>query len=242
MKLNKIFCGLLLLASMTCSSVFANPFNSKLTASERDRLDKGQVVIKNIDYQKNMCLNPDTDATCAKIVQAVKDYNPKYLAEIIQVKDYKGNEDLPQKMAAILNNISDYAGIPYWSERHECYFDLYSSAKIVSQKKTGDKTEIKADLEMEPFGLVSEDIICESKKDSLYYEAVNTNNLKYEGISVVGKGKLKVYIYCVHIDDKWYIYGCGGVNAPHMPFLTDRIRTSFINRIKTFCNFVFTKL
>lgn len=242
MKTNKLFSSILLLLGFTSLSLFADPFNSKLTDAERNQLKEGKVVIKNIDYQKNMCLKAETDDVCAKIVREVKDFNPKYLAEIIQVKDYKGNEDLPEKMAQILNNISAYAGIPYWSERHEKYFDLYSSAKITSSNKEDNKTYIKADLEMDPFGLVQEDIYCEKNKDNLYYSAVNTNNLKYEGISVVGKGKLKVYIYCFHIDDKWYIYGIGGVNAPHIPFLTDRIRTSFINRIKTFCNFVFTKI
>ncbi|MCQ2589708.1 MAG: hypothetical protein MJ179_04715 [Treponema sp.] len=228
--------------AIATTNLFGNPFNSKLTASEQEKLDKGEVVIKNIDYAKNMCLNGAEDEICAKIVKNVKDFNPKYLAEIIQVKDYKGNENLPQKMAEILNNIDDYAGIPYWSERNERYYDLYSSAEIVSQKKEENKTYINANLVMEPFGSVQESIVCETGKDYLLYTAENTNNLKYEGITCVGKNKLKVYIYCVHKDDKWIIYGIGGVNAPHMPFLTERIRTSFINRIKTFCSFVFTKI
>lgn len=240
-KITKIISIFTVLA-VASASLFADPFNSNLSSGDRAKLDKGEVVIKNIDYQKNMCLNGSEDDICAQIVKNVKDFNPKYLAEIIQVKDYKGNEDLPQKMAEILNKIDDYAGIPYWSERHERYFDLYSSAKIASQSTEGNKTYINADLEMDPFGKVQEKIVCEQGKDYLLYTAENTNNLKYEGISVVGKGKLKVYIYCVHKGDKWIIYGIGGVNAPHMPFLTDRIRTSFINRIKTFCNFVFTKI
>lgn len=240
MKLKKFILLSVLFTGVT--TLFAHPFNSKLTNSELERLNNGEVVIKNIDYQKNMCLNGSTDSVCDKIVKDVKDFNPKYLAEIIQIKDYEGNEDLPQKMAEILNNISDYAGIPYWSERHERYFDLYSSATIKKSRTDENKSYISADLEMEPFGIVSEDIYCEQTENSLYYSALNTNTLKYEGITCVPKGKLKVFIYCVHIDDKWYVYGIGGVNAPHIPFLTDRIRVSFINRIKTFCNFVFTKL
>lgn len=242
MKHTSKFISFFLVLAVASTTLFANPFNSNLTAAEKAKLDKGEVLIKNIDYQKNMCLNASEDAVCADIVNKVKNLNPKYLAEIIQIKDYKGNEDLPERMAEILNNISDYAGIPYWSERHERYFDLYSSATIRSQSTEGNKTYINADLEMSPFGTVQESIVCEKGKDYLLYTAENTNNLKYEGITCVGKGKLKIYIYCVHKDDKWIIYGIGGVNAPHMPFLTDRIRTSFINRIKTFCSFVFTKL
>ena len=238
------------------SSLFASPFNSNLTAAEKEKLDKGEVVIKNIDYSKYMSLNPDINETAASIVSKVKGYNPKYLAEIIQVRDYKGNEDLPAKMESILNNIGDYAGIPYYSERNKKYYDLYSSAEILETIEMNDGgKKIKAVLQMAPFDTVYEDIdyyaersnILESinvekKSDSLLYSAYNTGKIKYDGITCVGEKKLNIYIYLFRYEDKWVIYGVGGVNAPHLPFLTDRIRTSFINRIKTFCNFVFTKI
>ena len=242
MKRTTKFIWIFTLLTLCITSLFADTFNSKLTAQEKAKLDKGEVLIKNIDYQKNMCLNPDENAVCKKIVNEVKNLNPKYLAEIIQKKDYKGNEKLPEKIEKLLKNIPDYAGIPYYSERHKRYFDLYSSAKIVSETTNGNITTIKAELDMEPFGIVKEDITIEKHDDYLLYTAVNTNDLKYEGFTCVGKGKLKIYIYMYKKDDKWVIYGIGGVNAPHFPFLTDRIRTSFINRIKTFCNFIFTKL
>lgn len=234
---------LFIIASITCSSpIFGDSFNSKLTDAERAKLNKGELVIRNIDYPKYMCLNENEDANSQKIVTNVKNFNPKYLAEVIIVKDYKGNEDLPKRMSALLNNIDDYAGIPYWSERNQKYYDLYSSSTITSKKTDGNKTTISADLIMEPFGLLQETIVCEHNKENLLYTAENTNDLKYSGITCVGKGKFKVYIYCVHKDDKWIIYGIGGVNAPHIPFMTDRIRTSFINRVKTFCTFIFKKL
>lgn len=222
--------------------VFSDSFNSKLTDAERAKLNKGELLIRNIDYPKYICLNENEDSNALRIVNNVKNFNPKYLAEVILIKDYKGNEDLPKRMSTLLNNIEDYAGIPYWSERHEKFFDLYSSSKITSKKSEGNTTTIKADLIMEPFGLVQETIVCEQYNDFLIYSAENTNDLKYTGITCVGKQKFKVYIYCVHKDDKWIIYGIGGVNAPHIPFMTDRIRTSFINRVKTFCSFIFKKL
>ena len=42
--------------------------------------------------------------------------------------------------------------------------------------------------------------------------------------------------------DNWILYGIGGVDALKLWFIEDRVETSFINRIKTFCNFIFTKL
>ncbi len=228
--------------TLVTNALFANPFNSNLTAEEKQKLDSGEVLIKNIDYQKYMCLNPEENSTCKTIVNNVKELNPKYLAEIIQIKEYKGNEDLPEKLSELLHNISDYAGIPYWSERHQKYFDLYSSAKIVSSNKEKNKSTIQAELQMEPFGKVNETITVEQNQTDLLYTAYNTNDLKYSGITCVGKNKMKIYIYLFKSNDKWILYGIGGVNAPHIPFMTERIRTSFINRIKTFCNFIFKKI
>lgn len=223
-------------------SVFALPFNKNLSDKDLQTLNSGKVLIKNIDYAKNMCLDGQSNTVAADIISNVKKYNPKYLAEIIQIKEYKGNEDFPQKLEKILNNIPDYAGIPYWSERHERYYDLYKTAEIVSKTKQNNITTIDAKLYMEPFGDVCERITVENNGEYLLYTAYNTNDLKYSGISCVGPKKMKIYIYLFKENDKWIFYGVGGVNAPHLPFMTDRIRTSFINRIKTFCNFVFTKI
>ena len=92
-------------------SAFAGVFNKNLTAEEQKTLDKGEVLIKNIAYQKNMSLNKDFNADCAALTDEIKQLNPKYLAEIIQIKPYKGNENLPQILTELLYNVSDYVGI-----------------------------------------------------------------------------------------------------------------------------------
>lgn len=238
---NKIIYTIALLA-ISSYSIFALPFNSNLTKTELAQINSGKVVIKNIDYAKYMSLDENATPIAKQVTDKVKGFSPKYLAEIIQVKDYKGNEDFPEKLEKILNNIPDYAGIPYWSEHNQKYYDLYKTAEIVKKSTSGNITNIDAKLYMEPFGDVCEHITVEKNKDSLLYSAYNTNNLKYSGISCVGENKLKIYIYLFKDNDKWIFYGVGGVNAPHVPMLTDRIRTSFINRIKTFCDYVFKKL
>ena len=83
----------------------ANPFNTNLTKAEQEKLNKGEVLIKNIDYQKYMCLDSQYNETTNNITKDVKSLNPKYLAEIIQIKEYKGNENLPEKLSVLLNNI-----------------------------------------------------------------------------------------------------------------------------------------
>ena len=95
---------------------------------------------------------------------------------------------------------------------------------------------------MEPFDLVNEDIALYRTKDSILYTAVNTNKLRYlDKFDCVWPRKMKICILLIRDGDNWILYGIGGVNAPRVPFFTERIQTSFINRINTFCSFIFKK-
>lgn len=222
--------------------VFSLPFNSLLSQKEKDDLLNGQVLIRNIDKYKNMCIE-GSNPGIQKLREIVDEQNPNYLAEVIQVKPYEGNENLQEVVRSALENISDYAGIPYWSERHQRYWDLYSSAVVVGSSQINETTkQINADLYMEPFGLIHSPILIEQTEDFLLYNTTNNNNLKIEGFTVVKKQNMKSLILLFRYEDKWILYGVGGVKALKVSFLEQRIETSFINRIKTFCNFIFTKI
>ena len=225
----------------------AELFNKKLTAEEQATLNKGEVLIKNISYQKNMCVNTGYNKDIDSLIEEIKDLNPKYLAEIIQIKPYKGNEDLPEKLTQMLYNVSDYVGIPYYSVRKEKWYNLYDSAEIVSEKiisksSVKEEKELQADFVMEPFGTIHETIYLTQTQASVYYSSINNNKLRYKDeFDCVWPNKLKICIVLIRYGDNWLLYGIGGVNAPRIPFFTERIETSFINRINTFCNFIFTK-
>ena len=231
----------LLTLSLFSFALSAAPFNKNLTNEEKEILNKGEVLIKNIKYDKYMSLNKGISPLGDEVISEIEELNPKYLAEVIQYKPYKGNENLPDKLEEILNNVSEYAGIPYYSERHERYYPLYDSATIKSVTKINNGQKLGVELDMQPFGIVNEDIKLLKQGDSISYIAINQNQLKYKGINCVGPKKMKLCIFLFREGDRWVLYGIGGVNAPRIPFLTERIQTSFINRIKTFCNFIFTK-
>ncbi len=241
--MNKIKSFIILFVAFTFNfSVFALPFNSKISESEITKLNNGEVIIRNIDHAKNMCLKSDNELA-VKLADMIKDLSPKYLAEVIKIKPYAGNENLPEKLEELLLNVPDYAGIPYWSERHESFYDLYSSAEITSIQKNDVSTDIEAKLVMEPFGDVIQSINIYKNNDCILYFSENLNTLNYKGkFDCVGKKKMNMCILLFRDGDNWILYGIGGVNAPRIPLFTERIETSFINRIKTFCNFVFTKL
>lgn len=242
MKLLK-FSSAVVALCLSVGSAFALPsvFNDKLTASEKASLEKGETVIRNLKSVKYFSIT-SSDENLVKAQELVKSVKPAYLAEVIQVIPCAGNENLPKKLSGLVMEISSYAGIPYWSERHERWYDLYSSATVTSSSTAGNVQNATADLVMEPFGLIKTSISCETTANSLYYVSTNDNTLKYEGFTCVKPGKMKSVV-CVFKDgDNWILYGIGAVNAPDLFFLRDRIETSFMNRIKTFCSFFFKKL
>ena len=247
-KTCKIITSIIFILFFTLNFGFsASYFNKNLTSDEKKTLDEGEVLIKNIAYQKNMCLEKGYRSDCDELIEEIKDLNPKYLAEIIQIKPYKGNENLPEVLKDMLYNVSEYSSIPYYSERAQYWYNLYDSAAITSEKALSSKAgesnkELEATFVMEPFGTVYETIILRQSKESVYYSSINNNKLRYhDQFDCVWPKKLKICIILFRDGDNWVLYGIGGVNAPRIPFFTERIETSFINRIKAFCNYIFTK-
>ncbi len=240
-KLAKIpFIAIVLL--LLSSSLFSNDiFNSKLTAQEKKKLENGEILIRNIGKAKNMSLNPVTDGA-QDVIDAIYDLDPAYLAEVIQVRPYEGNEHLLDELQPLLLDIEGYVGIPYYSERNGSYYDLYSSAEVLSKNISENSGSLNADLYMSPFGNINVDIAFDSNESELFYSMTNTGNVKYEGINIVREENMQSLVYVFRYEDSIVLYGIGGVDAFSIFFLRDRIETSFINRIKTFCQFIFEKL
>lgn len=221
---------------------FALPFNSKVTEEDLKELSEGNVVARNIDKFKNIGIESDSPLV-ERMKEQIKDLSPNYLAELIQIRPYEGNENLPQKLFDVLSDIENYAGIQYWSVRHERYYDLYSSAKILKQEKISDnRFTYETELYMEPFGNIDTPISIEKGEDYLIYTNTNSNSLKVKGMTAVKAKNMKSVILLFKDGDNWILYGIGGCKAPRIAMFESRIETSFINRIKTFCSYVFTKI
>lgn len=238
MKKNIIFTIILFVSSL----VFADPFNKRLTSEERELLASGEVLIKNINYERNMCLEENFSELSDELLNIIDDLNPKYLAEIIQFRPYEGNENFDSLLKDFLYNVQDYAGIPYYSVRAQAWYDLYEWAKITDSVQEENLTTMKAQMKMEPFDIVEETIHIKTDKEAVLYIAQNDNKLRYlDKFDCIWPEKMKICILLFRDEDKWVFYGIGGVNAPRIPFFTERIQTSFINRINTFCSYIFKK-
>ncbi|MBP5452078.1 MAG: hypothetical protein J6Y16_07570 [Treponema sp.] len=243
MCLKKFVISIIGIFTLSLASLSALPsaFNKNLTDAERAKLERGEMVIKNLKAPKNMSIESPAPAV-QKTLDTVKKLKPAYLAEVIQIYPYAGNEKLLETFEQSILDVSSYVGIPYYSERAEEWYDLYSSAKVKSKTKTSNGYEMVADLEMEPFGTINTSIHTERGPDYFYYESTNLNKLKYyDKYTCVKEKNMKSIVVITKQDGYWVLYGVGAVDAPSIFFLRERVETSFMNRIKTFCTYFFNK-
>ena len=98
-------------------------------------------------------------------------------------------------------------------------------------------------MEMDPFGVIKTQINIEKKENSIFYQMLNLNLLRYhDKFNAVKPQKMKSVITVFRDGDNWILYALGTVDTYKIFFLKDRVETSFMNRIKTFCNFIFEKI
>lgn len=216
-------------------------FSDKISHEEKTVLQSGNVLIRNPHTLSNILLLP-SNTKSEQVLTELKQIKPVFIAEIIQIIPISAKPDLINDINQALTDIPSYKGIPYYSEHNKIWVDLYSKADIVSDNHDYNHHLISAQFFMEPFGDITTDISIVKSETSLYYSNINTTPVMYNNITCVKPGKMKYIIYVFKNNENWILYGIGGVNTPKIPFIKDRIELSFMNRIKTFCNFIFQKL
>ena len=87
-------------------------FNKNISSEERQVLDSNKVLIRNVDSLKDLCLESSNEGV-QKMLKTAKDLRPAYIAEIIQIRPYKGNENIKDTLESSILDIPSYAGIPY---------------------------------------------------------------------------------------------------------------------------------
>lgn len=231
----------ILIPANAISEIPQELFNENITAEEKEKLENNEVIIRNLKNCKKLCFE-GKDESAVKVRNEAVSLKPAYVAEIIQILPVKGNENLLNEMKQNIMDIKSYVGIPYYSVKRQKYFDLYSSAEIISTEKKENTTEVHADLYMEPFGTINTLINTNETSTSFYYQNTNLNELWYKNkFKCISPEKMKSLITIYRYKDYWILYGIGAVNAPSIFFLRERVETSFINRIYTFCSYFFKK-
>lgn len=234
-------------ANLTAQS--AGTFNANLSSAEQQELSHGEVLIRNIGNAKKISLNPINN-TARAVIDTVKALKPPYLVEIIQVVPYKGNENLLDTLRAELTNVESYVDIPYFGARTGRWYKLYSSVAVLSQTESETANDMHVNLEMSPFGIIPTHITISKTETELLYSSVNTEPVKIQdsgvkivdGMTCAKTDKMKSFVYAFRDGDNIVLYGLGGVDAPNVIILKDKIDNSFIARVTTFCRFIFEKL
>jgi len=218
-----------------------NLFNQRLSDSDRKKLEDGEILFESIGKIRNIKIN-ETDET-SQAINVMKSLKPNHLSEIIQIRPYKGNENLVQKISEILGNVENYIGIPYFSERAQKWYDLYSEAEILNIENGGNAEIIAARFYMKPFGYYTSETRIEKRENYYFFTMKNTQKLRYyDKFDAVGKENMQAAIAVFRSGESWVIYALGGAKIIDLPFLVKRAETSFTNRIKSFAEAIFQKL
>ncbi len=247
MSMKRIFLSTLIFSIFVNAFAFDwSIFNSKLSADEKIKLESGELIIRNVDTKKNMCSTPDTSAPVKKIWQGVNKLNPNYTVEVIRMlKDNPERQtDVLDQLNDCLLNLNDYAGIPYWSVHAQRYFNLYDKVTEKTKTTQDTTTKILAEYVMKPFGTFDCDIVLDydTQNKCIFYDCVNIPTLRYKDqFNCIKPGRMHIYISSFKHDGATVLYAVGAVDAPSIFFLRNRVETSFINRINTFCSYMFNK-
>lgn len=226
------------------SSNFSDMFNKKITQDELQRLEQGEIVIRNIGTIRKLSLTESNNDLIKKVQKELIDRNPNYLAEIIKVVPKEGNENLIQQVFEGINDIESYTEIPYFSERQQKWYDLYDSVVINSTSGTENNKINEYSVEMTPFGIIDISAELEKTDNSLYFSMINKNKVIYEykNITCIKPEKMYSSIVLFEYNNYYILYGIGALNAPSIFFLQDRIETAFIGRMKYFCKYMFEQI
>lgn len=227
------------------SALFAMPFNNRLSDKELNDLENGKAVIRNFDSIKDTCLDSSISKDSAVLFEHVKKINPKYIAEVIKIIPYQGNENYAETLCELLSAPGQFTNIPYVTDSGGKYF-LYDKADVAEEHTENGITYQKLEMYMEPFGNLNEDIELHKTEDTIIYLSNNTNKLRYrDQIDCLKPEQFMIDLYLFRNSDEngdnWILYTIGGVHAPHVPVVSGKIRNSFMKRIRTFCEFVMGK-
>lgn len=231
-SLPAVFCG---------SRIPENLFNQKLSVSDKQKLENGEILFESIGKIKNIKII-ETEET-SRAIGVMKKLKPNHLSEIIQIRPYKGNENIVQEISQILGNVENYIGIPYFSERVQKWYDLYSEAEILDVHDDGNERIIEAKFYMKPFGYYTSETKIENRGDYYFFTMKNTQKLRYyDKFDAVGKEDMQAAIAVFRSGESWIIYALGGAKIIDIPFLVKRAEMSFTNRINAFARAIFQKL
>lgn len=222
-------------------NLFSDLFNNSLSENNINKLKKGEEVMIRLESAKSLSLKPITKVA-QKTINSVQMLNPSYLMEIIKIIPKENHSDLISTLNGSFLEIEKYNEIPYYSESKKQWEDLFTGAHVVKKTTVDNIQNLTINLKMDPFGKFDADLIVVKYENALEFTLQNNKDLRIIGIPIVKPQNMLCTVYAFEYENNWILYGTGGVLAPKVPVLGEKAEVSFINRISTFCRYIFNTL
>lgn len=236
-KKSKLLCFFILLVS-SLLPVYPLDFFELNDTSELSKLIDNQIVIRSLEDANDLSLNP-IDYQASLIINSIKEKKPSYITEVFQIIPVKDNENFLLELNKLLLDTKEYINIDYYSEYNDQTVPLYFESIETKREISGDEIKVDLRLLMKPFNQNDFRIACKKDTNSLFFEMTNKKPMVYKKIACVSVNNFHSYIYCKKIGENYYLYSVGYVKIPKIISLQERIRVSFVNRVKSFCTHIF---
>lgn len=217
-------------------------FNERLTDEDRRVVESGGVLLRSVSSMKKLCA-AETEETMRVIGPMRNGVKSGYIAEIVNVRPYKGNEDLIERINAAMGDFLSFTEIKFRSEKDGNLYPLYRSAELLSSEERDGVLTIEERLTMDMLGTFRSRITVESRGTHFIYTLENLDKIKYKRIfTVCSPGELRSVVEVFRKGDWWVVYAVGGADAIRPPFFGSLIEPEFICRVRAFADFVFSAI
>jgi hypothetical protein len=219
------------------SASLGSVFNGNMSPKEAETLREGNLLIKNLSSYRKVMLQPVTPEA-EQLLADLRSLKPAYLAEVVLIVPVNQSESFQDVLFEKLGDVERYETIPYFSAQHKIWDVLYSFVDVLARNSSPTKVDVSAYGAVSPFQPYSFEVHLRRAGGALFYQIDNVSEIQLNGYSCVGPRKFQIRLAVFPVGENLVAYGVGGVNAPYVPFLNDRIQTAFINRVSTFCTYM----
>ena len=224
---------LLTLPSALCAENGDLPLKN-VSASEMQRLEAGERLFRVLDSAKQMRLTA-AGPESSRLLEIVEDVDPNFLAEVIMYIPVDAERDNLAYIRDSLQTITDFDGIPYYSEEHEKTFPLFEDSEILSRSSSGNTEIITASHLMKPFKTHTSVYTLTREDDVFLFTGVNDSPIHYKNFKAVKEGNLLNLLWVQDRGDRLLIYGAGGAKAfTFFGLFGERMDNSFLGRVEAF--------
>lgn len=215
------------------------PFNELISDDDLAKLEAGEIVIRNIRDRKNMCMRKGIGSYSDEILEMFDTLNPGYLAEILYMFPEEGNSDesIISQADAIFSDWPLYKEVIYTDDDTGESKPLFPVAELIKRTDRYRWKSIWTHVKMDFLAPYDTELIIKTTPSTFFFSQINQDAMKYKFVTAIKPKNMQAAICCFKFRGNWFVYALGGVRAPVIPFIRNKIDHQFIGRIEDFTVF-----